>query len=85
MQELVAHLDWFQERGYFLHLAENKEVLSKNSLDLFTESYALSYFDRGLGHLNETKYTLSHGLEKLAHLEKNWGFNLLKRYEILLT
>ncbi|MFC1894377.1 hypothetical protein ACFLYH_00325 [Candidatus Dependentiae bacterium] len=90
---------WFKENGYNIGFPkhkdfaqayhENKVVNEKEKEHLkqifYNKIYDVSVFDESLKKISQTKTFINEILEKLVLLEKNWGFQLKPKYEVLLT
>ncbi len=99
IEKLYPQLPWFKENGYqvalpehpiFAILQQNPRALSDAERpeleELFvTEVYSASQYDCSLRNLKEWGPLITQGLEKLAALKENWGFNLMETYEVVLT
>lgn len=99
VEDLYSQLPWFKENGYqvslplhpkFEYLLQNSKTLSETDKDdlkevFFTEIYNISLYNHSLQDLKESESLITRGLEKLATLKENWGFNLMGKYEIVLT
>lgn len=75
IEDLYRRLPWFNENGYQVALPAHSN----------NEIYDLSLYDRSLQNLKESEPLIMQGLNKLAALNENWGFNFMEKYEIVLT
>lgn len=96
---LINKIPWYNQNGYKISLPQHPEFKQfyqepismieeqKSHLqELFdTEIYDISQFDKNLEIIRKTENMAKKALEKLAILEKNWGFVLKNQYDIILT
>ena len=96
---LVKKLRWFNEQGYkislpihqdFEDLYRRPELLEGANEDFlkkifYEEVYEASKFAPSLEVIGQTNATVQQALQKLAILERNWGFKIKPRYDIILT
>lgn len=96
---LVKKLPWFNENGYKIALPTHKvfesmyanpkliteEDEKRLETIFYEEIYDISKFDDNLAVLRRTEGTVKKALEKLAVLEKAWGFKVKSKYEMILT
>ncbi len=95
---LIKYLPEFKTMPYTVSLPEQKDfeevyqtpaLLEKKAELLrkifYEEVYDASKFDATLEILRQTEDVVKQALKKLAILEKNWGFKIKKRYDIVLT
>ena len=96
---LIKKISWYKENGYKIWLPEHEEFekLRKNHDAISTinvdylkkifssQAYNASAFAESLKVICKARGRVNRALQKLAVLEKNWGFHLKPKYEITLT
>lgn len=96
---LTKKLPWFNANGYnvslpqhkmFEKLYQNPALITEKDVDslrniFYAEVYDESRFAAILEAIRQTKGILKNALQKLNFLKNNWGFDIKRRYEIVLT
>lgn len=82
IQQLIDLLPWLEENGYKAVLPFHDGELEE---EFVSKIYDVSLFNLSLSHLQGSELLIRKALERLLELEKNWGFKLMERYEVILT